>query len=185
MDERMLDGSRDRGGHAEHARGRNEELAGAQRPRTSTGEHDEHDESQRKGAEQLSARPPSLSLLAPADIEALAAALAPWLVGLLADALVGDGRAGPRRYVDAAAVAAHFGVERDWVYAHKDELGALRLGAGRRARLRFDVDRVAAALERRLAHTDGSAPGSRTKPALPRRRGKGVNPPVELIPYEA
>lgn len=45
--------------------------------------------------------------------------------------------AGPGRYVDAATLAAELGVERDWVYAHADELCALRLG-GPNGRLRFD-----------------------------------------------
>jgi hypothetical protein len=48
-----------------------------------------------------------------------------------------DEQAGPGRYVDAAALAKELGVERDWVYAHAEELGALRLG-GARGRLRFD-----------------------------------------------
>ena len=68
---------------------------------------------------------------------------APRLATLLQAALGAQGAAGPQRYVDAATVAALFGVERDWVYAHKNELGALRLGSGRRARLRFDMSRVA------------------------------------------
>jgi hypothetical protein len=42
------------------------------------------------------------------------------------------------RLVDAATVAAVFGVERDWVYAHAHELGVIRLG-GDRGRLRFDL----------------------------------------------
>lgn len=49
--------------------------------------------------------------------------------------------AGPRRYVDAATLAAELGVERDWVYAHADELGALRLGSPN-GRLRFDLPAV-------------------------------------------
>jgi predicted DNA-binding transcriptional regulator AlpA len=38
----------------------------------------------------------------------------------------------------AAQVAARLGVDRSWVYAHANELGAVRLGNGPRARLRFD-----------------------------------------------
>lgn len=40
-------------------------------------------------------------------------------------------------FLDAAAVARRLGVERNWVYAHKRELGAVRLG-GPNGRLRFD-----------------------------------------------
>jgi hypothetical protein len=43
------------------------------------------------------------------------------------------------RLVDAATVARVFGVERDWVYAHATELGAIRLG-GEKGRLRFDLE---------------------------------------------
>ena len=38
----------------------------------------------------------------------------------------------------AAEVASRFNVARSWVYAHANELGAIRLGTGPRARLRFD-----------------------------------------------
>lgn len=39
--------------------------------------------------------------------------------------------------VDAATLARDLGVERDWVYSHANDLGAIRLG-GPRGRLRFD-----------------------------------------------
>lgn len=51
------------------------------------------------------------------------------------------------RYVDAATLAELLSVERDWIYAHSAELGAVRLG-GPTGRLRFDVefvDRILAA----------------------------------------
>ena len=48
---------------------------------------------------------------------------------------------GSRRYVDAATLAQQLDVDRDWVYAHAGELGAIRLG-GPRGRLRFDVELV-------------------------------------------
>jgi hypothetical protein len=38
----------------------------------------------------------------------------------------------------ARRVAAHYGVTRSFVYQHADELGCIRLGGGRCARLRFD-----------------------------------------------
>lgn len=46
----------------------------------------------------------------------------------------------------AAQVARRFGVDRSWVYAHADELGAARLGGGSKPRLRFNPVQVAAAL---------------------------------------
>jgi hypothetical protein len=51
-----------------------------------------------------------------------------------------------QRLVDAAQLAVILGVERDWVYAHARQLGAVRLG-GPRGRLRFDVN----AIQRQLA----------------------------------
>jgi hypothetical protein len=54
------------------------------------------------------------------------------------------------RLVDAATLARELGVERDWVYAHADELGAVRLG-GPKGRLRFDrreVDERLRAIDR-------------------------------------
>ena len=51
-------------------------------------------------------------------------------------------------------VASRYRVSRSWVYAHQRELGAMRLGGGPRARLRFDAKVVAdavAAFDRRAA----------------------------------
>lgn len=48
--------------------------------------------------------------------------------------------------VTAATLAGLLGVSRDYVYEHATDLGALRLGDGPRARLRFDPDRARAAL---------------------------------------
>lgn len=48
----------------------------------------------------------------------------------------------PARLVDAATLARELGVERDWVYANAERLGAIRLG-GPKGRLRFDREVVA------------------------------------------
>jgi hypothetical protein len=40
-------------------------------------------------------------------------------------------------WLNAAEVAELLRVTREWVYQHADELGAVRLGGGRRPRLRF------------------------------------------------
>ncbi len=50
------------------------------------------------------------------------------------------------RLLTAADVAKRFGLSAEWVRDHADDLGALRLGTGKRPRLRFDLDRVATAL---------------------------------------
>jgi hypothetical protein len=69
--------------------------------------------------------------LDPDDIEAIARHVAK----LIADSLPPPPAV---RYVDAAEVARALSVERDWVYAHAGELGAVRLG-GSQGRLRFDL----------------------------------------------
>ncbi len=50
------------------------------------------------------------------------------------------------RLVDAAELAEALGTSRTWVYAHRAELPHVRLGTGPRARLRFDLERVLAAV---------------------------------------
>jgi predicted DNA-binding transcriptional regulator AlpA len=62
-----------------------------------------------------------------------------------------------RTLLTPAEVASRYGVSRTWVYAHAKELGAVRLGTGPKARLRFDADRVEEAL------AGNSAPGSATR----------------------
>jgi hypothetical protein len=49
--------------------------------------------------------------------------------------------------VDVRELAADLGVSTDYVYAHARELGAMRLGSGPKARIRFDLDRARRALE--------------------------------------
>jgi hypothetical protein len=67
--------------------------------------------------------------------------------------------------VDAAEVAQRLGVHESWVYAHAEELGAIRLGDGQKARLRFDLERVARAI-------GATEPGPRSMgPGRPRRHG--------------
>lgn len=69
--------------------------------------------------------------------------------------------------VDASTVAARLGVARSYVYEHADELGAIRLGSGPRARLRFDLDDV----RRRLNSCSVGSESSRmVEPIKPRNR---------------
>jgi hypothetical protein len=77
--------------------------------------------------------------LGPESIEAIARRLAE----LLASAEAQQPR---ERLISAEEVSEWWGVSRRWVYDHADELGAHRLGAGRRPRLRFDPEAVAAYL---------------------------------------
>ena len=85
---------------------------------------------------------PAVSLSA-GDVEAIAEATARKLVELVADRGKTFGLVGPRE------LAEGLGVSLDYVYAHATELGAMRLGSGPKARIRFDLDGARRALEER------------------------------------
>lgn len=77
----------------------------------------------------------------------------------------------PSRLVDAATLAGELGVERDWVYAHAEQLGAIRLG-GPQGRLRFDREAVReqlAGMGSRQLRRASSRGGERSKPKRPPR----------------
>jgi hypothetical protein len=95
----------------------------------------------------------------PANADDLVEAVARRVVELL------RGESSAPQFVTAAELARLLSLERGWVYAHANELGAIRLGAGPRSRLRFDVARAAAALE------EGRDP-LQQKPTLRPRRGR-------------
>lgn len=80
-------------------------------------------------------------------LDALADALAPRLAVRLA-ALLEEAPAAAPPLVDVAEVARVLGVSAAFVYDHADELGAVRLGTGPKARLRFDVEAAKAAHSR-------------------------------------
>jgi hypothetical protein len=75
------------------------------------------------------------------------------------------------RLLTPSEVADRFAVSRTWVYEHAKELGAIRLGDGPRARLRFDPDRVRLVLSRGSEQDAARA----TSPARSRMR-KGLLP---------
>jgi hypothetical protein len=93
--------------------------------------------------------------LAPESVEAVARRLAELLSAR-------PRPSAPRRLLTAAEVSEWWGVERSWVYAHADALGARRLGAGRRPRLRFDPNYVAERLGDAALASDG-----RRSPRMP------------------
>lgn len=85
-----------------------------------------------------------------------------------------------RELVDATELARRFGIERSWVYTHAIELGAVKLGNGKRPRLRFDPEIAA----RVLREVDGKPVAD-----LPARSGKRAGQPprraaseVQLLP---
>lgn len=82
----------------------------------------------------------------------------------VAELLRGDAPSGA---IDAAEVARRTGMSRGWVYDHADDLGATRLGGGRRGSLRFDPASVDAFLARR---DHAVAQETSPRPEAPRRR---------------
>lgn len=96
--------------------------------------------------------------------------------------------------VDARRVAEELCVSRDFVYAHANELGVIRLGNGPRPRLRFDLDVVR---ERYPHWNPARPPGSPVQPwenehardLVARRRAAHRSPDVtasgvELLPIK-
>jgi hypothetical protein len=93
----------------------------------------------------------SVERLHPADLERLAE--------LIADRLAGRQLpAESSRLVDAATLADLLGVTRATIYERADDLGAIRLGDGPRARLRFDAEQARAALSKQPDSPPAPAP---------------------------
>jgi hypothetical protein len=79
----------------------------------------------------------------------------------------------------ARRVAAHYAVGVHFIYAHSDELGVIRLGAGEGPRLRFDP----AVVRERWASVNAPPPVARTRRRRPTARLHAV-PTVELLEFE-
>ncbi len=86
-------------------------------------------------------------------------------------------REGPR-LLTVAAVSQEFGVSTDWVYANAGPLGAIRLGSGPRARLRFDRATIAD----RIAKVASHAARDRSSLRGRRRRGTREGADGDLLP---
>jgi hypothetical protein len=71
--------------------------------------------------------------------------------------------------IDAAELARRLGMDRSWVYSHAMELGAVRLGDGPNARLRFDPGRA-----EKVLRPVGEPPPPRPprRPPVRRRTGR-------------
>jgi hypothetical protein len=108
--------------------------------------------------------------LDPADIERIAQRVADLIAATHTQPL--------GRFVDASQLAEVLGVERDWIYANANSLGAIRLG-GPRGRLRFDLQRVREAWPAPAANKPRRAPGRPRRKRSKAKRGAG------LIPYES
>jgi hypothetical protein len=100
------------------------------------------------------------SMLSPADVEAIAECLLERVRETLRPHLwIG--------LADVAEVAQRLRVHENWVYAHAEELGAIRLGGGEKARLRFDLERVACAIGVTESARRGRGPGRLPRHGLP------------------
>lgn len=129
--------------------------------------------------------------LHPADIEAIAELAAQRSAQLVLAALH-DGNpmnggdpmeVGAAGLVDATAIARQLRVDRSWVYAHADELGAVRLGDGPRPRLRFDPAKATAAMTARQTSERSPRPAERAAASLPgRRRRRAPGSGAQLLP---
>lgn len=80
----------------------------------------------------------------------------------------------------AAEVARRFGVTAGWARENADRLGAIRLGTGPKARMRFDVEKVAAALSvsefRKRSVPEDSRRALEKRPRRSPTSGKGPGP---------
>lgn len=90
-----------------------------------------------------------------------------------------------RRLVDAATLAAELGVDRSWVYAHRAELDAIRLGSGSKPRLRFDVDTARELLARSTGKESRLQESPTTTGASSSRRRRRSGSSYELLPIRA
>jgi hypothetical protein len=94
------------------------------------------------------------------------------LAELIADRVVEQLQREPTdagKLIDAAEVARRFSLSRDYVYEHADDLDAVRLGDGPRARLRFDPVTVG----ERLRRSSGQEPSQhKVKPVRTVRKGR-------------
>jgi hypothetical protein len=86
-------------------------------------------------------------------------------------------REGPR-LLTVAAVSQEFGVSTDWLYANARPLGAIRLGSGPRARLRFDRATIADRIAKVASHATRDRSSQRGK----RRRGTREGADGDLLP---
>jgi hypothetical protein len=82
--------------------------------------------------------------LDPADIEAIAERAAQHVVTLLERPALGA-----HQLLEPKELASALNVSVDYVYAHSADLGAMRLGAGPKARLRFDLRTAQTAMRSR------------------------------------
>jgi hypothetical protein len=84
--------------------------------------------------------------------------------------------------VDAEALARFLNVERSWVYQHATKLGAVRLGDGPRARLRFDVVEAKRRLTCCMSRGSEDPPSGAVESVRRRRRSRLLGTSSALLP---
>jgi hypothetical protein len=104
--------------------------------------------------------------LDPADVEAIAVRVVEML----------DDRPPSARLVSAAELSRRLGLSRSTVYAKAQEFGAVRIGSGPRARLRFDAALVA----KRLGLDSPVPPPSSERQPVRRHRRRARRRPAQL-----
>jgi hypothetical protein len=87
--------------------------------------------------------------------------------------------------VDAATLAAELGVDRSWVYAHRDELGAVRIGTGVKPRLRFDLKTAREMLARSTSKDPQTTQTPVAASGSPHRRRRRLGSSPGLLPIRA
>jgi hypothetical protein len=107
-----------------------------------------------------------------AGLDALAQRLADPVARRVIEMIKDEGVLAPptaATWLDAAEVAQLLHVTREWVYQHADELGAVRLGGGRRPRLRFRREALATG-------NGGTTSGAEKRPKHRETRSYGLIP---------
>jgi hypothetical protein len=85
--------------------------------------------------------------------------------------------------VDAQTLGRLLGISRSTVYEHASEFGAVQLGIGSRARLRFDVEKAWAAWTRRdLSERSEPAQAPAVAGVVRRRRRTAARSTAGLLP---
>ena len=123
----------------------------------------------RPSTEAINSRAPTVTELSPRAIEAIAIRV----IELLQEHT--RHLQHPESLIDVIELARRTGLSRTWIYEHARELGAIRLGDGPRARLRFNPDTVKRLLERE------PPPRVEPTPARQRRPIRAMND-IELLP---
>lgn len=123
--------------------------------------------------------------LHPDDLSALARLVADALAeNVLAElaASLSDPAPARARLLTAAEVADRLGLSRGAVYRRAYEFGAVRIGTGPKARLRFDAEEVAAVLDAFTGSRESEAADPPPRQRSPARRPRIDGQPFPLLP---